>query len=182
MCNWESLSLSVYLCLDLYLYLSLYLHVQPSSQATEPLGCVRAVGREGRYCPSRAAATDLWEEEGSKTNKLSKGPSRPPPDLDKSSHLVDTLSSEVSSNVVTLETTRRRRQKKAASALCGLSCRRTREGGRAGRLGPSGRDGAHPRPPHRLQQTPILGPRHPTILVRGGTLKIHTSTIQHNQN
>merc|ERR1711953_716893 len=47
------------------------------------------------------------------------------------------------------------------------SCRRTREGGRAGRLGPSGRDGAHPRPPHRLQQTPILGPRHPTILVRG---------------
>ena len=105
-----------------------------------------------------------------------------PQDLDKSSHLVDTLSSEVSSNVVTLETTRRRRQKKAASALCGLSCRRTREGGRAGRLGPSGRDGAHPRPPHRLQQTPILGPRHPTILVRGGTLKIHTSTIQHNQN
>ena len=58
-----------------------------------------------------------------------------------------------------------------ASALCGLSCRRTREGGRAGRLGPSGRDGEHPPPPHRLQQTPILGPRHPTILVRGGTLK-----------
>ena len=116
-----------------------------SSQATEPLGCVRAVGREGRYCPSRAAATDLWEEEGSKTNKLSKGPSRPP-DLDKSSHLVDTLSSEVSSNVVTLETKRRRRQKKAASALCGISCRRTREGGRAGRVGVGGMVHTHDHP------------------------------------
>ena len=145
MYNCESLPLSVYLCLDLYLYLSFYLHVHLSSQATEPLGCVRAVGREGRYCPSRAAATDLWEEEGSKTNKLSKGPSRPP-DLDKSSHLVDTLSSEVSSNVVTLETKRRRRQKKAASALCGISCRRTREGGRAGRVGVGGMVQTHDHP------------------------------------
>ena len=106
---------------------------------------MRAVGREGRYCPSRAAPADLWEEEVTKTNKLSKGPSRPT-DLDKSSHLVDTLSSEVSSNVVTLETTRRRRQKKAASALCGLSCRRTREGGRAGRLGVGGMVHTHDHP------------------------------------
>ena len=102
-------------------------------------------GEGGALLPEQGAATDLWEEGGSKTNKLWKGPSRPP-DLDKSSHLVDTLSSEVSSSVVTLETKRRRRQKKAASALCGISCRRTREGGRAGRVGVGGMVQTHDHP------------------------------------
>ena len=102
-------------------------------------------GEGGALLPEQGAATDLWEEEGV-CDQQTLERSLKTPDLDKSSHLVDTLSSEVSSNVVTLETKRRRRQKKAASALCGISCRRTREGGRAGRVGVGGMVNTHDHP------------------------------------
>ena len=99
-------------------------------------------------------------------------------DLDQRRHLFSaTSATSTSSKVVTVSTSERRsRQKTAASALCGISRRRTREGGRArvegGRLW-EGRDGAGAS--QQLKQTPIHDPRHPTILVRGGTLNQSTS-------